>query len=423
MKTSHFLMMRARSVALGGALLASLLGLAACSNLLDVDLPGRIPAEQLDNAALADVLTSSVVGDFECAYNDYFSVNSIHSDEYETSNGNVPLSNYGERNIGADEDDYATGQCDNSDFGIQVPLHTARYQSEDIFTRLSNWTDADVPSRTSKMATVKAYGAYTYLFFGETFCSIAFDGGAAQTPAQSLAIAETRFNEAITLAQSAGNTDILNMALVGLARTEMDLKKWSEAAQAAAQVPAGYTKLVDRGNENLRRWNKLYYFATESGAYVIADGLRAIDDPRLLIEDTHSPAFTPSVDLWINTKYTARNSPIRLASYIEAQLILAEAQAQQGHVTEALQILNTRRAQLQLPPLTASSPEEALSRVLDERRVELSFEGGHRLNDILRYHIPWKGTFGSTQTTNPYSGRPYGSLVCWPLPTKETNGA
>ena len=147
------------------------------------------------------------------------------------------------------------GPCEAnlSDFGMWVPMHTARFQSEDVYNRLNAWTDAQVANRTSFLATVRAYGAYIYTFMGETFCAVSFDKGQRQPPSAALALAEQRFGDAITLAQQAADDDILNLARVGLARTKMDLKKWSEAAAVAALVPAWYEKFADRGTENDRR--------------------------------------------------------------------------------------------------------------------------------------------------------------------------
>jgi hypothetical protein len=107
---------------------------------------------------------------------------------------------------------------------------------------------------------------------------------------------------------------------------------------------------------------------------------------------------------------------MRLASSIEANLILAEALAQQNQVPQAMAIINARRAQVGLAPVTAATQQDAINVVIDERRKELSFEGGHRLNDLLRYKIPWK--IGA----NPFTNRNYGTTTCWPLPTIETNG-
>jgi hypothetical protein len=417
MKTPRFL-------SLFGAATVTL-ALSACSTILDVQFPGRVPAEKIDDPSLATVLAKSVIGDVECAYNNYTAANAAHSDEFETSNSNGTGAAWGERGITASSGDYIDGVCEGTftSFGIQTVMHTARFQSEDIFAKLSAWTDAQVPNRKQLLAIVKTYGGYPYVFFGETYCEISFDGAPAVSRAASLAIAETRFNEAITLAQAAGDNDILNMARVGLARTKMNLKKWAEAATVAAQVPSGYLKMADRGTENDRRFNKLYENFNVGGLYVVADELRAIADPRLRVRDGGRGAFNPTIRLWVTDKYGSLGDPIRLASYLEARLIQAEALAQQGQVAQALAIINARRVELGLASVSASTQAAAIQAVIHERRMELAFEGGQRQNDILRYNIPWKGAQGSTKTVNDYTGRPYGGTTCWPLPTTEKGGA
>ncbi|MGH7710540.1 MAG: RagB/SusD family nutrient uptake outer membrane protein, partial [Gemmatimonadaceae bacterium] len=137
-----------------------------------------------------------------------------------------------------------------------------------------------------------------------------------------------------------------------------------------------------------------------------------------LVKDAGRGAFNSEVRLWVTTKYTGLTSPMRLASAIEANLIRAEALAQQNNVTQAMALINARRAAtgVALPPLVATTQAEALAHILDERRKELSFEGGHRLNDLLRYKIAWK------MGANPFTNRNYGSTTCWPHPTRETNG-
>ncbi len=424
MRTCHSIAgpTRLRYVAASVSILIAGSALGACSNLLDVTYPGRIPAEQLNDPSLAAVLATSVVGDLECAYNNYFSGASAHSDEFEASNDNGALANAGERNITADNDDYAISGCEAStgNFGLQVPMHTARFQSEDVFKRLAGWTDAQVEGRVGLQAKVRAYGAYAYTFLGETYCAVSFDGGPSQPPAASLTLAVQKFKEAVTLATQAGagSEDIVNMSNVGLARASMDLKNWADAEAYAAKVPVGFELMADRGIENDRRWNKMHYLFTQLGAFVISNPYRAINDPRLGFKDLHKGAFNPDIDLWVNTKYSSLGDPIRLASYREARLILAEAKAEQGDVTGAMGIVNARRAELGLPDLTATDQTSAVNNIIDERQKELAFEGGHRLNDLLRKNIPWK----VSGTKNPFTGRPYGATTCWPVPTKETNG-
>ena len=417
-----------RRIGQGLAVMAAGLALAACSNLLDVQFPGRIPADQINSPSLAPVLARSVIGDLECAYNNYMSGSAAQSDEFESANGNVPGANWGERSINADEDDYVLGACENSSyFGMHGTLQTARFQAEDIFARLSGWTDAQVPGRQSLMATVKAYGGFPYLFMGETFCQVAFDGKAPSTLAEggkpAHVLAETKFTEAIALAQTAGNTDILNLARVGLARAKLDLKKYAEAAAVAALIPAGYVKMADRGTESSRRWNKLFYFMSQNGYYVVAQAFRNSPDPRIVVVDAGRDAFNPGTRLYATTKYAALNSPEVLASGREARLIQAEGLAETGNVAGAMALVNTRRAEVGLGPVSAGTIAAAVTIILNERRAELAFEGGHRLNDLLRRGLPWKGAQGSTKTSNEFTGRLYGATTCWPLPTKEKNGA
>lgn len=400
---------------------------AACNTdtILHVDFPGQIPTEQINDPALAAVLVRSAIGDFECAYSNYTGGSAVHSDEYETSNSNVPLANWGERTITADENDYAIGTCEGN-FGMNLTLHTARLQAEDASKKLAAWTDQQVSGRASLQAQAKAYGAYTYLLLGEGMCQVAFDGGAAQPPSAALTLAETKFGEAITFANSAGNTDMLNLARVGMARTKLDLKKYAEAVTFASQVDTLYNKNADRGQESNRRWNKLWRLAEQQGAYTIATayrGMKAVTlagdtvaDPRVLVKDAGRGAFNSEVRLWVTTKYTALVSPIRLASAIEANLIRAEALIQQNQVAQGMALINVRRAKVGLAPLVAVTQTDAIAAVIDERRKELSFEGGHRLNDLLRFKITWK--VGS----NPFTNRNYGSTTCWPHPTRETLG-
>ena len=415
-----------RSARWGVAVVAGIC-VAGCNpgKVLDVEFPGQIPTEQIGDPALAPVLVRSVIGDFECAYSNYMSGSAVHSDEYETANSNVPLAYWGERTITADQDDYSIGTCEGN-FGMNLTLHTARFQAEEVTRKLEGWTDQQVPNRALLLAQVKLYGAYAYLLMGEGFCQVAFDGGPAEPPTAALTLAETRFAEGLAFAQQATpvplsredtlRTDLLNLGRVGMARVKMDLKKWSEAAQFASQVAAGYTRNAGRGIESSRRWNKLWRLAEQTGAYTVATAYRTMNDPRVMVVDAGRGAFNSEIRLWVTRKYTSLSSPMRLASEIEANLIEAEALAQQGQVVPAMAIVNARRTALGLAPLVAATQPEAIAHIIDERRKELSFEGGHRLNDLLRYNIPWK------VGQNPFTNRAYGATTCWPHPTRETNG-
>jgi len=60
--------------------------------------------------------------------------------------------------------------------------------------------------------------------------------------------------------------------------------------------------------------------------------------------------------------------------------------------------------------------------------VRRGAEGGHRLNDMLRYrgtpfNIPFKGEPGSVHANGvDQTGNVYGTTTCFPLPTVERDG-
>jgi 3-methyladenine DNA glycosylase Mpg len=120
--------------------------------------------------------------------------------------------------------------------------------------------------------------------------------------------------------------------------------------------------------------------------------------------------FDGTTDLYVVTnKNFSRADPMRLASYVEAQLIQAEALGG----TAAVGIINARRTQLGLPQYSGATDAASVQAlVLDERNRELFAEGGHRYNDLLRYDMTWK-------VGNDQNGVPYGTTTCMPLPLSE----
>lgn len=68
----------------------------------------------------------------------------------------------------------------------------------------------------------------------------------------------------------------------------------------------------------------------------------------------------------------------------ELYLIAAEAQAQMGNLTEALDYLNDIRGRATLAPITLDNQSEVLNAILQERRLEFFTEQGHRFFDLKR---------------------------------------
>jgi len=254
-----------------------------------------------------------------------------------------------------------------------------------------------------------------------------------------LQLAEQWFTEAISLAQQAKSTDIQNMALAGRARVRIDLQNFAGALADAKQVPVGYVKLATRDNSDPRRYDALCQNITcASGKNAtIAPNYRnvtwqGVADPRVAVTTTGLLAFD-NAQIWYypTNKHTTVAYGLLLASYKEARLYIAEASARTGDLATARQLINQMHTEANIPafdPGGTTSQDSVTAQVIEERRRELFTEGGHRLNDQLRFrgtkwNIPFKGEAGSIFPTGvDATGLPYGTTTCFPLPTVEVIG-
>lgn len=410
--------LRGRLVRLLGLIMVSL-ALAGCDRLLDVTIPGEVDATDLDNPALARSLMVSAIGQFECSYNAYLNGVSILSEEHWVSSG---WRNY---NIwGARLDDLSRwgGVClnnlgDGDALGFWTALARARYQTDDVFDRIQAFSPDELPiDQSESLATLAAYAGYSYTLLGEGFCEMAIDGGPLMTPEEVLSAAETRFTTAADLAQQAGATDIYNMAMVGRARVRLNLGDMGGASADAQLIPQGFVLNATHSTSTPRRQNRIYLNTHRNEYLTVAPDYRDLEidgvpDPRVPVEDTGGPGEDGSTPLWLQQKHSSATTPIPIASWEEAQLIIAEAEL--GQV--AVDRINALRDLHDLPhyqPDNVSDDAEILAQVLEERRRQFFLEGGHRYNDMLRHGIPFP-------TGSNHKGEPYGSITCMPLPEQE----
>jgi hypothetical protein len=324
-------------------------GLTACDSLLEVELPGDVTEEGLDDPALAQILVNSVIADFECAYNNYTFGSSAHSDEMWHSSGNLVNRNWGQRKITDTFANYVSGSCGGGGFGLWTPMHTARFQAEDVQDRINGFQD--VEEKDSKLATVLTYGAFMYTYFGETFCSVTLDGGDPMSPVAVLAIAEEKFESAVQLAGSSGNTTMLHAARVGLARVRLDQGDYAGARQAAEQVPDGFVLNATRSDDFGHRENKGRTNFVEDRHHTVAPDFRDLEwkgvaDPRVNVTDQGRFGLDGVTQLWASDKWPDRGTPIPIATWEEAQLIVAEAAANTGDPDTAVDIINDLHARL-----------------------------------------------------------------------------
>lgn len=425
-------------------LLALLLTTTACSDLLEVELPGKVPQTALDDPGLAQTLFNSVVGDSECAWTNYVAASAHHSDEFIQSSANAPMKRWGIRDITPDYNNYASGECE-ANYGLFLPLHTARVQADQNFVRIQDFPDEAVPGKPAMLAAMRGYSAQTLLAFGEGFCGTPLDGdGPTLTPAELLALAAERFTETMQLAVQAGADDIENMARVGRAKARLDLDDYPGAISDAEMVPAGFVFNAGRSQAPVRNQNAHYRLVngppngdTGQRHGSVAPSYRdvqwkEVDDPRINASwDGAALGFDFSTAHWSHDKITSFDAPVMMASWREARMVIAEASALSGDLDRARAILNEFHTAAGIPPVTeADTPTQAdvIAHVIEERRREFFVEGGHRLRDHLRwrgteYEVPFLGEPGSDHPDGvDQNGDPYGSTTCFPVPVIEVAG-
>jgi hypothetical protein len=107
---------------------------------------------------------------------------------------------------------------------------------------------------------------------------------------------------------------------------------------------------------------------------------------------------------------------IRVASLLEAQYILAEANGGNAATLTFVNQQRTANGQAALPATTSAA--DALAALRDQRRREFYLDG-HRLGDLRRY----KRSYNVDQfpTGNYYTGGTYGTSECFPVPIAELN--
>lgn len=409
---------RSRAVAI-----ASLVGavtIAGCDTLLEVELPGQVPAETLDNPTTAALQRLGAQADFECMVANYAGVAGLFTDELVFSTSFLAYNVQNNRAVTPSDNN--TLRCVNGNgFNYQGITYTALAQGRDVTRRLEQWTDAEVPNRNELLSYTANYAAYAMTYLGEGWCEAVLEnGGAVLQPREVLLAAEEWFTKALNAAEAAGVEETRNLALVGRARVRLNLGgEYLDGAVADAEkVPAGFEFSATYSGASPDRENKLYVAMQRGNLVSVWEPFRnltvdGVPDVRPGVINGNRKGVDGITDMWYTTKYAEVDSPVRVASWDEAQLIIAEARLGQ----EAVDRINAVRDAYGLPryePANPSDDDAILDQVLEERRRTLFLEG-HRLNDLRRHdgRLQWE------EGVNHTGSATFGQQYCFPLPQRE----
>jgi hypothetical protein len=150
--------------------------------------------------------------------------------------------------------------------------------------------------------------------------------------------------------------------------------------------------------------------------------VEGVPDTRVTVVDAGRNGHDGVTRVWRTTKYPAPNSSIPIASYDEAQLIVAEVDAASAATAgNALAIIQNLRTRAGLPAYSGGTTQgEIQALVREERRRELYLEG-QRLGDIVRFNITLSPAAGTPFKNGGVYGSAVGSQACFPLPDVERN--
>lgn len=412
---------RGMRAATGLAAVAVLLAACNSSDLLDVETPANVPVAILDEPRNAGLMVNSAIGDFECALGSFIAVEGIISDELADAQLGAAAWPYDRRDANTQTNgSYGTNGCSNNQTpGIYNPISTARWGADHAIEKLTEWTDAQVPNRQALLAKSYLYAGFSYAMMGMAMCSAAFDLGPEVQQAAIFPLAEARFTSAIAAAQSSGQTAVLNAAYVGRARVRLFLNNKTGAAADAAQVPKGFVLNAANDATDNRLYNRLFAITEQFGFYTTEASARDLRtengelDPRSASTATETRPADARSTIYVANKYAGGSAtPTPIATYTEAQLILAEAQGG----AQAVTIINALRADVGLKPYTGATDEASIrALIISERRRALFLEG-FRNYDMQRFNVPFNPPEG---TAYPIKGGSYGNTRCLPLPDVE----
>lgn len=320
-----------------------------------------------------------------------------------------------------------------NEFGFRLITDLNTSLSGDVWSPISlaaasakTVMDLTLPTPTSNINYARAatFRGFSILQIATDFCTGSLSSGPELTTAQMLDSAIVYFTKGVDIGKANATADgiaLANASLVGRARAKLQKGDKAGAAADAALVPAGFVfnlQMTDDLANRTRLSNRLYQFTFDRASLSVAPWYRT-NDPRV-------PYLAPGVTK-INgqdavpggfheqRKFPAYNTPIRLASKIEADYIAAEA----GDATAQLALVNARRAANgQAAYAGAMDAASVMAELYNQRAFEFYLEG-KRIADFRRSPASVKSMTpaGGTYFKPGYAN--VGNNTCYPLPRTE----
>lgn len=423
-------------------LIAALALSTGCDNLLDTDQPNIVEPGDVETEAGALARRVGAISDFSFAQDGdgtqfedgHILLSGLMSDEFMLSTTPPTEQEIDQRRV---------FENNSTLYDMFHNLHRARAAAEGAAVALRELrVEPDADNFIGEMLSL---AGFTYIYFGESFCSgVPFSHlegdqvvyGAPQTTDEMFQTAVARFDAALAEPgvlleldpESGLEPEITYLAAVGKGRALLDRGLFTEAAAAVVDVPTEFQYVTEHADSPLRLQNAIYSFSV-GWLWSVSDlegdvGLpyRTAEDPRVPFLDEESAGLDNTTPQFTLLKYPDASASVVVADGIEARLIEAEALLQASNLGGMTAILNVLRATQGLDPLgTPGTQDEGVDQLFSERAFWM-FATGHRLGDMRRL-IRQYGR--SAETVFPggvyLKGGNYGTDVNLPMPQEEGN--
>jgi hypothetical protein len=366
--------------------------LASCSraDLLAVQTPDQITPEAAGSAAGAAALRVSALGDFANMYSGDNSGSGVGMNIAAGLLGDEMTTHRG----GTEHMD--TRAVNENTFPATVWTLIGNAQTQLIRARTALGQFApDGDTKKSQMGQMQALEGFTYVLTGELYCNGVPIGNAddnnpssvSMTNAELFTRAIASFDSALTLFPA--SDPMRNMAIIGKARSLVNLRQFADAAALTTGVPISYRYEVQHSRTTIINDVFDWMVATRNFGVVDREGGNGLDylssdDPRIKFNPTAAPGQDGSLTI-SPTVYPAADSPVPLATGIMARMIEAEAALEANDIPEFLSKLNAARATLNgLAPLTDPGSADARVDLLFRERAFWFWLTGTRLGDMRR---------------------------------------
>jgi hypothetical protein len=392
------------------AILALIAPAAACSDVLslDVESPGRIADDDLNNEQAVGGLVAGMSFDFSQAFDAQLQEVVMaggelwHGGSYDF--GTIP------RGILMEEDEYWDGAYGS--------MSQARWVAEHGLQRMQDVLDDALYERNAFVARAYLLAGFANRLMGEVQCETTIDGGPVVSNTEHFARADSLFSRAITIGGAANQGTIVNAAYGGRASVRAWMGQWSAADADAERVPADFSYSAIFSTAPGAVSNDLVFETTSRKEFTVfsTEWEAVTSDPRMPWEiqfdndgqvEVGQDGETP---FYQQQKLLTQDDDIALTHGPEMLVLRAEKALRDGSIAGMVGFLDQARAEFDTGPVNTPANTAEAWELLRFERAATTWLEGRRLWDLRR----WQAEGGVI--ADPFAA---GRDLCFPISREE----